>query len=59
MSGLEKLIAWIDENAAIKPSIELIKLQAHIFALEEKYSLKHFETVQQVFNPKKVNNEQN
>jgi hypothetical protein len=55
MSGLEKLIEWIDDNKAIKPSIELIKLQAHIFSLEEKYSLEHFQAVQQqVFNPKKV-----
>lgn len=54
MSGINKLLIWLEENKDIKLSTDLIKLQAHIFALEEKYSMKHFETVQQAFNSKKV-----
>ena len=54
MSGINKLLIWLEENKDLKLSPEFIKLQAQVFALEEKYSLEHFQAVQQVFNPKKV-----
>jgi hypothetical protein len=60
MSGINKLLIWLEENKDLKLSTEFIKLQAKVFSLEEKYSLEHFQAVQQqIFNPKKEKNEQN
>ena len=59
MSGINKLLIWLEENKDLKLSPEFIKLQAQVFALEEKYSLKRFETVQHVFNQKIKQNGKN
>ena len=54
MPAIEKLITWLEENKDLKLSTEFIKLQAQVFALEEKYNMKYFETVTNIFN-KKIN----
>jgi hypothetical protein len=52
MPAIEKLITWLEENKDLKLSPEFIKLQAQVFALEEKYSMQYFETVTNIFNKK-------
>jgi len=54
MHAIEKLITWLEENKDLKISTEFIKLQAQVFALEEKYNMQYFETVTNIFN-KKIN----
>jgi hypothetical protein len=54
MSGINKLIDWLEENKDLKLSPDFIKLQAQVFALEEKYNMQYFETVTNIFN-KKIN----
>lgn len=54
MSAINKLIDWMEENKDLKLSPEFIKLQAQVFALEEKYNMQYFETVTNIFN-KKIN----
>jgi hypothetical protein len=52
MSGINKLIDWMEENKDLKLSPEFIKLQAQVFALEEKYNMNYFESVTNIFNQK-------
>jgi len=52
MSAINKLIDWLEENKDLKFSPEFIKLQAQVFALEEKYNMQYFETVTDIFNKK-------
>lgn len=52
MSGINKLINWMEENKDLKLSLEFIKLQAQVFALEEKYNINYFESVTNIFNQK-------
>ena len=54
MSAINKLIDWMEENKNMKLSPDFIKLQAQVFALEEKYNMQYFETVTNIFN-KKIN----
>jgi hypothetical protein len=54
MSGINRLLNWLEENKEMKISIEFIKLQAQVFALEEKYNMEYFESVTNIFN-KKIN----
>jgi hypothetical protein len=54
MTGINRLIEWLEDNKEVKLSLELIKLQAKVFALEEKYNMQYFETVTNIFN-KKIN----
>jgi hypothetical protein len=54
MPAIEKLITWLEENKDLKLSPDFIKLQAQVFALEEKYNMQYFETVTNIFN-KKIN----
>ena len=56
MPAIEKLITWLEENKDLKLSIEFIKLQAQVFALEEKYNMQYFETVTNIFNKKITEN---
>ena len=50
MSGINKLLIWLEENKDLKLSPEFIKLQAQVFALEEKYNMQYFETVTNILN---------
>jgi len=52
MSGINKLIIWLEENKDLKLSPEFIKLQAQVFALEEKFDMNYFESVTNIFNKK-------
>jgi len=52
MSGINKFIEWLDQDENKNLSFEFIKLQAKIFSLEEKFSLKQFETVTNILNQK-------
>jgi hypothetical protein len=52
MPAIEKLINWLEENKDLKLSPDFIKLQAQVFALEEKYNMQYFETVTNIFNKK-------
>ena len=56
MTAINKLIDWLEENKDFKLSPEFIKLQAQVFALEEKYNIQYFETVTNIFNKKSNNN---
>ena len=58
MSGINKLIDWMEENKDLKLSPEFIKLQAQVFALEEKYNMNYFESVTNIFN-QKINKDAN
>ncbi len=55
MTGINRLIEWLEDNKDVKISLELIKLQAQIFALEEKYNMNYFESVTNIFNQKITN----
>ena len=50
MTAINKLIDWIEENKDLKLSPEFIKLQAQVFALEEKYNMNYFESITKIFN---------
>jgi hypothetical protein len=54
MTGINRFIDWLEDNKDIKISTEFIKMQAQVFALEEKYNIQYFETVTNIFN-KKIN----
>ena len=54
MTGINRLLNWLEENKDLKLSPDFIKLQAQVFALEEKYNMQYFETVTNIFN-KKIN----
>ena len=57
MTGINRLLNWLEENKELKISTEHIKLQAQIFALEESLNINYFESVTNIFN-KKIINEQ-
>jgi hypothetical protein len=52
MTGINRLIEWLEDNKDIKISLELIKLQAQMFALEENLNINYFESVTNIFNQK-------
>jgi hypothetical protein len=56
MTGINRLIEWLDDNKDVKISLELIKLQAQMFALEENLNINYFESVTNIFNQKTNNN---
>jgi hypothetical protein len=45
------------KNKDLKISLEFIKLQAQVFALEEKFNINNFESVTNIFNKKTNKNE--
>jgi hypothetical protein len=59
MTGINRLLNWMEENKDLKISLEYIKLQAQVFALEEQYSLERFNILANILNQKsnKNNNE--
>jgi hypothetical protein len=57
MTGINRLLNWLEENKELKISTEHIKLQAQVFALEESFNINYFESVTNIFN-KKIINEQ-
>lgn len=57
MTGINRLIEWLEDNKDVKISLELIKLQAQMFALEENLNINYFESVTNIFNYKINNNE--
>ena len=57
MTGINRLIEWLEDNKDIKISLELIKLQAQMFALEENLNINYFDSVTNIFNQKTNNNE--
>ena len=57
MSGINKLLIWLEENKDLKLSPEFIKLQAQVFALEEKFDMSYFESVTNIFNKKIKDND--
>jgi hypothetical protein len=56
MTGINRLIEWLEDNKDVKISLELIKLQAQMFALEENLNINYFESVTNIFNYKTNNN---
>ena len=52
MTGINRLIEWLDDNKEVKISVEFIKLQAQMFALEESLNINYFESVTNIFNKK-------
>ena len=57
MTGINRLIEWLEDNKDIKISLELVKLQAQMFALEENLNINYFESITNIFNKKTNNNE--
>ena len=57
MTGINRLIEWLEDNKDVKISLELIKLQAQMFALEENLNINYFESVTNIFNKKTNANE--
>jgi len=57
MTGINRLLEWMEDNKDVKISLELIKLQAQMFALEENLNINYFESVTNIFNKKTNNNE--
>jgi len=57
MTGINRLLEWLEDNKDIKISLELIKLQAKMFALEENLNINYFESVTNIFNYKTNKNE--
>lgn len=52
MTGINRLLNWMEENKDLKISLEHIKLQAQVFALEESLNINYFESVTNIFNKK-------
>ena len=52
MTGINRLLEWLEDNKDVKISLELIKLQAQMFALEESLNINYFESVTNIFNQK-------
>jgi hypothetical protein len=50
MSGINRLLEWLEDNKEVKISVEFIKLQAQMFALEESLNINYFESVTNIFN---------
>ena len=59
MTGINRLIDWLEDNKDVKISLELIKLQAQMFALEENLKVNYFDSVRNILNKNYVKNEQN
>ena len=59
MTGINRLIEWLDDNKEVKISVEFIKLQAQMFALEESLNINYFESVTNIFNQKTNNSARN
>jgi hypothetical protein len=57
MTGINRLLNWLEENKNLKMSTEHIKLQAQVFALEETLNINYFESVTNIFNKKTNENE--
>ena len=57
MTGINRLLNWMEDNKDVKISLELIKLQAQMFALEENLNINYFESITNIFNQKTNNNE--
>jgi hypothetical protein len=43
ITGINRLLNWLEENKAFKISTEHIKLQAQVFALEESLNINYFD----------------
>jgi hypothetical protein len=56
MSGINRLLEWLEDNKDVKITIEHIKLQAQVFALEEGLNINYFESITNIFNKKTNNN---
>jgi hypothetical protein len=56
MTGINRLLNWLEENKELKIATEHIKLQAQVFALEETLNINYFESVTNIFNKKTNNN---
>jgi len=56
MTGINRLLNWLEENKDLKISTEHIKIQAQVFALEETLNINYFESVTNIFNKKNNNN---
>jgi hypothetical protein len=56
MTGINRLLNWLEENKDLKISIEHIKIQAKVFALEETLNINYFESVTNIFNKKSNKN---
>lgn len=56
MTGINRLIEWLEDNKDIKISPEFIKMQAQVFALEEKLNINYFESLTNIFNKKNNQN---
>jgi hypothetical protein len=54
MTGINRLLEWLEDNKDVKITIEHIKLQAQVFALEEGLNINYFESITNIFN-KKIN----
>jgi hypothetical protein len=52
MTGINRLLNWLEENKELKISTEHIKIQAQVFALEEKLDMNYFKNVTNIFNQK-------
>jgi hypothetical protein len=57
MTGINRLLNWLEENKELKISTEHIKLQSQVFALEESLNINYFESVTNIFNKKTNENE--
>jgi hypothetical protein len=57
MTGINRLLNWLEKNKKLNISTEHIKLQAQIFALEESLNINYFESVTNIFNKKTNENE--
>jgi hypothetical protein len=56
MTGINRLINWLEENKELKISTEHIKIQAQVFALEETLNINYFESLTNIFNKKNNQN---
>ena len=56
MSGINRLLEWLEDNKDVKITIEHIKLQAQVFALEEGLNINYFESITNIFNKKNNQN---
>ena len=56
MTGINRLLEWLEDNKDVKISLELIKLQAQMFALEENLNINYFESITNIFNQKNNQN---
>ena len=57
MTGINRLLNWMEENKDLKISLEHIKLQAQVFALEETLDFNQFKNYTTILNKKINDNE--